>query len=207
MRKLCGGIGGLAEGIPVGAENQGKQHGSKQQAVREVFLQILKDKPLRNISVTEICQRAGVHRTTFYKHYQDVYDLMDQTEQHLLAAFQREVGRMRTVDTEAALASLLTDMRDNIAQYAVLFSENGDPDLLRRLSELSFPLFRSNAQVGDGRALGDDLDKMVYSYISAGCAGILGYWMQYHFEQSPDTVAHLMMQMVRLTMTGIARTF
>lgn len=46
------------------------------QKIKKVFLDLLKDRELEKISVSEICSRAGIHRTTFYSHYQDVYDLM-----------------------------------------------------------------------------------------------------------------------------------
>ena len=39
------------------------------------FLQLRREKPLRRITVSELCQCAGVGRGTFYAHYEDVYDL------------------------------------------------------------------------------------------------------------------------------------
>ncbi len=42
------------------------------------LLLLIKEKDLENISVNEICERALVHRTTFYKHYEDKYDLLYQ---------------------------------------------------------------------------------------------------------------------------------
>lgn len=46
--------------------------------IEGAFLQLLQRKPIEKISVTELCQRAGVNRSTFYAHYLDVYDLMDR---------------------------------------------------------------------------------------------------------------------------------
>ncbi len=42
------------------------------------LLFLIKEKGFENISVNEICERAFVHRTTFYKHYEDKYDLLYQ---------------------------------------------------------------------------------------------------------------------------------
>lgn len=47
--------------------------------IRDVFFQLLDDKDLHEITVSEICKKADIHRTTFYGHYEDVYDLMRKT--------------------------------------------------------------------------------------------------------------------------------
>lgn len=40
-------------------------------------------KPISKITVREICERAGVNRSTFYAHYLDVYDLFERVEQQM----------------------------------------------------------------------------------------------------------------------------
>ena len=46
--------------------------------IKKVFLDMIKEKGPGRISVSEICERAEIHRTTFYVHYQDVNDLMER---------------------------------------------------------------------------------------------------------------------------------
>ena len=40
--------------------------------IQNIFLELLKEKPVAKITVKEICERAEINRSTFYKHYQDV---------------------------------------------------------------------------------------------------------------------------------------
>lgn len=49
-----------------------------EQKIKWVFLELLKEKDISRISVSEICERAEIHRTTFYVHYRDVADLMEK---------------------------------------------------------------------------------------------------------------------------------
>lgn len=44
----------------------------------DALLLLIKEKDFESIGVNEICDRALVHRTTFYKHYEDKYDLLYQ---------------------------------------------------------------------------------------------------------------------------------
>lgn len=54
--------------------------------LQQAMLELLKEKDARSITVRELTQRADVNRGTFYAHYKDVFDLLDQMEQDL---FQR----------------------------------------------------------------------------------------------------------------------
>lgn len=47
-----------------------------QKLLWEALMALLAEQELEAISVTNICDRAMVHRTTFYKHYEDKYDLL-----------------------------------------------------------------------------------------------------------------------------------
>ena len=44
--------------------------------IRRAFMELLKQKPLQNISIKELCEKAEINRGTFYAHYTDVYDLL-----------------------------------------------------------------------------------------------------------------------------------
>lgn len=52
--------------------------------IRKEFTELLKKKPIQEITVREICERTGINRSTFYNHYQDVYDLLEQIENEML---------------------------------------------------------------------------------------------------------------------------
>ena len=45
--------------------------------LRESLVKIMENKPFDKISVSEICSEALVNRMTFYKHYNDKYDLLN----------------------------------------------------------------------------------------------------------------------------------
>jgi AcrR family transcriptional regulator len=44
----------------------------------EALMAELAERPFEEITVKDICERAMVHRTTFYKHYEDKYALLQQ---------------------------------------------------------------------------------------------------------------------------------
>ena len=58
----------------------------------EALMALMAEQEFETMSVKEICDRAMVHRTTFYKHYTDKYDLLargiQQTHEMLLAELE-----------------------------------------------------------------------------------------------------------------------
>lgn len=50
-----------------------------EQVINETFMEMLDEKPLEKISVTELAKRASINKGTFYLHYSDVYDLYNKT--------------------------------------------------------------------------------------------------------------------------------
>ena len=54
-------------------------------AIHDALADLLTEKELRKVTVQEIADKADINRATFYKHYLDVYDLYDKTEQDILS--------------------------------------------------------------------------------------------------------------------------
>lgn len=53
----------------------------------EAFLELIEKKDFAYITVKEICERAGVNRSTFYLHYETVGDLLTESAQHIIDDF------------------------------------------------------------------------------------------------------------------------
>lgn len=51
------------------------------------LISLLKKKPFEYITVSEICEKAGVNRSTFYLHYETIGDLLNETTRYLLNDF------------------------------------------------------------------------------------------------------------------------
>lgn len=54
------------------------------ETILEAFLSLMTEKPVREITVSEICERAGLNRTTFYKHYRSTEDILGEMERKWL---------------------------------------------------------------------------------------------------------------------------
>ena len=53
----------------------------------EAFLSLLEQKDCAYITVKEICEKAGVNRSTFYLHYETIGDLLAESVQYMQKQF------------------------------------------------------------------------------------------------------------------------
>lgn len=61
-------------------EKQDERYYVADEAIRDAFLLILKEKDLNKISVSDIIKRAGIVRSTFYNHYENIPALVTSIE-------------------------------------------------------------------------------------------------------------------------------
>jgi len=53
----------------------------------ETLIILLNEKDIEYISVKEICEKAGVNRSTFYLHYETIDDLLNETLEYIINKF------------------------------------------------------------------------------------------------------------------------
>ena len=57
------------------------------QLMNQALISLLEKKDIEFITVTEITKKAGVNRSTFYLHYENIYELLEETIKNLNAKF------------------------------------------------------------------------------------------------------------------------
>lgn len=59
--------------------------------LRMALIYLLKDLPFEKVTIGDVCDKAMVNRMTFYKHFKDKYDLLEQTIDHLMLQIIQKV--------------------------------------------------------------------------------------------------------------------
>ena len=57
-----------------------KKRKKSQEQIEKVFLQLIQKKNIDEISVSTICDKANLNRSTFYSNYIDIYDLAEKNK-------------------------------------------------------------------------------------------------------------------------------
>ena len=104
--------------------------------LKECLTKLLKEKKIQEITVRELTEMADINRGTFYLHYRDVFDLMEQIEQELIDEAEEILTRYHTSDVVAKPSLLLSELfrivRENADIAVILVGENGDLNFVNR---------------------------------------------------------------------------
>jgi len=85
--------------------------------IRLAFSELICEKSLDQITVTDIVRRSDLSRNTFYAHYQDVYAVLEEYQADA-------VSRMKNVLDEGVCRETLGDPQPLLKQMAAYIDEN-----------------------------------------------------------------------------------
>ena len=86
---------------------------------RKALAQLLKDKHISQISIREICEKAELNRSTFYLHYKNVYDLLEEIENEIAAEADKAIDFKKESQIR-----FLKYLRENKDYYHILLTSN-----------------------------------------------------------------------------------
>ena len=92
----------------------------------EALLILLEKKDIEYITIKEICNKAGVNRSTFYLHYENIYDLLAETIEMLNKNFMLSFDNNTIVSKikDANLSDLILITPEYLRPYLLFVKEN-----------------------------------------------------------------------------------
>ena len=164
--------------------------------IREAYFELLRSKPIGKITIAELCERADVHRGTFYQHYHDIYELQEQVEAQLMEKFDALLPTIEEGSSDLAEAAVLGVLEEREACRAIL-GEHGDEAFLQRVVERS-----REASYAKYECIGiAEADwPLVFTFATAGCTGVIREWVAGDFAEAPE---HVIATIRTLTQSGI----
>ena len=115
----------LVEDIKMSESKMNKSEGKylyTAQLMNQALLKLLEEKELDYITVTEIAKKAGVNRSTFYLHYDNIYELFEETVENLNKEFSGCFLDKKVEFSSQKESFLLTD--EYIKPYLMFVKKN-----------------------------------------------------------------------------------
>lgn len=173
-----------------------------QKVIKDAFLLLLQEKPASKITVTEVCDKAEVNRGTFYKHYQDCYDLMDKLQEDALMRFDEMLAAVETTGAQPMLVSILRALQSNHTLVGKWDEHEGG--FVPRLIGRSFGRMDVWLNTEPTRHWAKEPQRtMSYAFLAGGSSAIIEYWMQSGMQESPEVVAEEIVALCDITIKGM----
>lgn len=164
-------------------------------------------KSIKDITVKELCESVDINRGTFYLHYKDIYDMLEQTEQELLEQFEQVFKNYHPDHTPDFPYPLFVEIFQIIDQNSnlccALLSPNGDISFSVKIKKLFEHQYIHEWMVAHHSA--DFLPTYEYfsSFLVSGCSGLIESWLAHEKKETPEEMARLISKLISTGMTSV----
>lgn len=149
---------------------------------------LIKKKELKDITVLELCQEANVNRTTFYKYYEDIDDLVNKIEKELIEEIEKDILDINRNYLLTYTSKLLERVSKENSIIRELISSNGDhkflKQILSKVKKQSIEEWQKLLKKADEKDLNN-----IYNFIIDGSIGIINNWVNNKCKEEPKIIS------------------
>lgn len=173
-------------------------------ALKRSLNTLLQEKNIQDISVKELTDLADVNRGTFYLHYKDVFDLLEQSERELLDELHHAIDQLNINDVKKdpplLFEHVYTVCRENADFIRILLGRNGDMKFLNSMNT-----FLKEKCLHEWRPIIkliniENFDAF-FSFLIGGCCSLLQYWFSTGMKQTPRELADITAEILNRTIS------
>lgn len=168
-----------------------------QQILKEHLVLLLNAKPIEKITVKELCESANINRATFYSHYDDMYDLMQQIKDQMMEYIIRHVKSnfgIRNEEMRDSLVEFLRYLRKNKYLYLLLCEESGAKSQREQTWEIV-----KEYRMGDRSQhtpCWDFKDEFLLIYTTYGTTAVIESWLRNDMPITEEELSDILIQLM-----------
>ena len=154
-----------------------KRKKESMERIEKVFIELLQTREVSEISISDICKRARLNRTTFYSNYTDIYGLADtirnNLENNLAELYRDEIARGLNSNN---YLKLFQHIKDNQIFYQTYFKLGYDNNY--KIIKYDVRLAKEHFQ--------NRFIEYHMEFFKAGITQIIKLWLQNGCKESPE---------------------
>ena len=160
--------------------------------LKNALVDLLIQTPLQKISITEICARAEINRTTFYKYYSSECDLYADIENDFIYILGEHLKNSDTVGLE----NLLSVIQDNPKMATALINNSSEEEFLKRI--FSLPEVTGNINFKRLEKTGHRDE--IFFYLFSGSYALIKRWVNNGFDKTPKEMSDFLQMIITKVM-------
>lgn len=176
------------------------------QLLRTALMSLIEEKGAEGITVTDITTRADVNRGTFYLHYRDAQDMLEQIKTEILDSLAELMREIDVLEVRACaekdepypkMVRLIEELQRNGDFVKIIFGPKGDLSFALRMKALITKHIWSKITLRqpDAEQFLVPADYLLAYTVSANL-GVLTHWIESGMRETPAEVARFMARII-----------
>ena len=163
-------------------------------AIHTAFAELLTEKNMDDITVTDIASRAMINRKTFYNNYRGVYELVDELENEVIRTFETAMQGIDFIEHPYAVFVKLTEIiNSDMDFYGALLRSSRNAGLAHKirltLQQKAQDMFASRIELPPERLA------VMMNYAISGMVAVYQSWFNSERRQSIEEVSDIVSRM------------
>ena len=162
--------------------------------LRGALTALLREKDVKDITVSELTALADVNRGTFYCHDKDIYDMVEQMENEVFEGFSGLLDSYTETSLRRSLSPIMRDVFGfigaNLDTCAVLLNLERDTSFLERLKGMVWKKVMEEWSGLYGFLSGPERDYCL-AFLVGGSIGLIQQWVTDERRRTPEEMAAL----------------
>ncbi len=175
------------------AEPHDRRVARSRAAIRTALYELVCEKPYAQISVTELAERAGLNRKTFYAHYASLDDVVDELEEEFAENLHRILEESDFYDTgrlpQDVMHCVEHAVRENYELLQCMSGSNGFDVIRRRVEHATRGVIAKKLEQYPAIVPADR--EYLAQFLAAGVVSMFVYWLRGDAERPINEVAKL----------------
>ena len=163
--------------------------------LKDALTDILRTEDIYHVSIRELCQRADINRTTFYKYYGSQFDLLADMENDMLE-FLSQTIRAYASDQKIIIRTVCEYLESHLEFGRLIVNNNVDPLFPQRL--FAQEILRESVMRNYGSMPDETAQEYLFNYVIYGAYRIICLWINKDQRESPAEFAQLLMRLIQL---------
>ena len=163
--------------------------------LKDALTEMLSEKDVYHISIRELCQRADVNRTTFYKYYGSQFDLLADMENDLLAFLSNTI-RENAANPRKMVETACEYLEGHLEFGRLIINNNVDPLFPQKLFSLA--AIREVSLQKFGGLQDESSMEYLYNYVTYGAYRIICVWLNKEQREPPEKIADLLIRFIQM---------
>ena len=172
--------------------------------IRDALTELMEEKGFEGITVRDLTEKASINRGTFYLHYRDKYDLLEQSEEEIISGIGQLVNNIKPKEAVSftrqdepfpIILKLFEYFQENASFMKVILGPKGDAAFQGKMKELIKKTFFQ--KIAEDLKIEEMLVPVDYliSYVSSAHLGVIQHWLQSGMEKSPREMTLILTKM------------
>ncbi len=166
--------------------------------IQESFIDLSKGKPISEITITEICNKADINRATFYAHYNNRDDLLHKIENNLLNDLEGYLSKFSPSESSDnlrdSIESICNYLQRNKNVFDFLIDKSEESSFRKRLIFIYREQFLSEWLSPTAKDTSDA--DYIYMFAVSGIVATIQLWIANGMKKPSNEIAQLIMTLV-----------